>query len=263
MHILLILAVPVKGQERIWVIGDEFSYTSFHHYYRQNKHEGKPMTYSFTNYEVREFVSTKYSNNNSALSRIHNNLITAVNEYGTTPKAIVFVLDGDIIRGVRETDELTITITIGKITEWLIREVFRVIESYKDYLPEKAKRDNQPHIIWILPPTHKYFTKNNNLKHSIQGNCISTVVKLYKNMTALRMLKIWDPEDGNAVMYDSFKYTASGLTNYWLSVDSAIRFWDVALFPKTGNNPKKRRNNQRDRYKWKKPSQPVINYEDY
>ena len=210
------------------------------------------MTYSFEHYEMREYLSSKYSNNRSPISRIRNNLVSAINEFGSTPKAILVILDGDITKSIHATDELQNTITIGKLTEWLLREFDRTIECMLDVLPQKAKRDGQPHVIWIQPPTHKYFTNNNNTKRTILGNCLGTVVKLYKNMSALHMLKVWDHEDGNAVLFDSTRYTAQGLINYWMSVDSAFRFWDVAIFPKSSNQSRKRRS--KDQYKWKNPN---------
>ena len=70
-------------------------------------------------------------------------------------------------------------------------------------------------------------------------------------MSVLKMLKVWDSEDGDSVLFDSTRYTAKGLTNYWLSVDSAIRFWDVAMYPKIGLATKKK-NKPFNKYKWNK-----------
>ena len=245
-----IFVVQPKGLDRIWIIGDEFAYGSFHQYYHDNRHEGRPMTYAFQRYEVKEYLSTKFSNNKSSLSRICNNLIAAINSYETTPKVVVVVLDGDVLKGVHSNDDLTMTIHIGRITEWLVREFFRAIESFKDYLPEKSKRPGQPHILWISPPTHTYFTANNNVRRTIQANCLKTVIQLYQNMTVLEMLKFWDYQDGNAVLFDSTRYTADGLSKYWQSVDAALRFWDVALFPKIGSTSKNKQKNK-SKYHWK------------
>ena len=116
----------------MWIIGDEFTFNSYQQYFRDNKHEGKPMMYTFEKFEVKEFLSTKYSGNKSPMGRILNNLIYAVNSYLQVPKLIVFILDADLTRYVHSDDDLTNTIHIGKITEWLVREVFRTLESFKD-----------------------------------------------------------------------------------------------------------------------------------
>ena len=83
----------MRGAEYIWILGDEFAYTSFQRYYKDNKYEGKPMTYLFEQFEVREFLSTKYSTNPNVLARMCNNLLYAMNEYKEVPKLIVVILD--------------------------------------------------------------------------------------------------------------------------------------------------------------------------
>ena len=245
----------MKGFEKIWIIRDEFTHSSYYQYYRDNKHAGTHMTYAFEQFEVLEFLSSKYSNVRSAPCRLRNNLVKAVNDCKEVPKLIVIVVDADITRYIHLRDDMDRTVAIGKITEWLLRECYRAVESFKDYLPKKAKRVNLPQFLWMLPPTHKYFTRSANEKRIIQGNFLTTVAKLYQNMAVLRMLKVWDHEDGAAVLYDNTRFTAQGLTNYWLSVDSAIRYWNVVLSPKTGNENKFRK--QKNKYKWKKPQKEV------
>ena len=209
------------------------------------------MTYTFENFEVKEYLSSKYDNNPNVLSRLVNNLITGVNEYGPVPKAIVIVVDGDITRQIHTRDELTATIQIGRMTEWLIREFSRVVESYRDYLPKKCKNgNNYPHLIWMNPATHKYLGNRKNFKRERQGHCINTVVKNYEDMASLQMIKIWDPEDGISVLYDTTRFTAQGLTNYWLSVDSAIRYWNTALHQKMVKQSTKHSTGAANKYKW-------------
>ena len=255
-----LFTVMVKGIENIWILGDEFAYTSFHQYYKENKHQGRPMTYAFEKYEIVEHLTTKFSNERSTLGRIRNNLVAAVNKYPCMPKLIVIVLDYDVLKQVHSKNELTNTVQIGRMTEWLAREFSRVVESYKDNLPSKAKNDTWPHLLWIAPPAHRYFSHSANSKREIFGNCLSTVVKMYSNMTLLRMIKVWDSEDTTSVLYDSSRYTAQGLTNYWLSVDSAIRFWDVAISPKFNVSPGNKQNKkikQKNKYKWKNPKNGI------
>ena len=113
-----------------------------------------------------------------------------------------------------------------------MREFEKVIDIYKDYLPDKAKKFGFPHILWIAPPNHKNFGSSNNSKRRNQTEALLGNVDRFKFMSALKLIKVWDPKDSNNYLYESDRFTSSGLTNYWKSVDSAIRFWNVAVLAK-------------------------------
>ena len=51
-------------------------------------------------------------------------------------------------------------------------------------------------------------------------------------MSCLQMLKVWDHEDHGAYIRDSQRFTSTGLSKYWLSIDCTIRFWNVVLAAK-------------------------------
>ena len=217
------------------------------------------MTFAFENFEVKELLTTRYSNDRNVLSRLRNSLITGLNSYSQMPRLIVVVLDDDIVRYVdsKHKDDVVLSVEIGKITEWLAREFERAILSYRDYLPSKAKRDYFGHVLWIAPPTHKFFGRSSNLKRERQSSCLNTVVKFRQNMSCLRMLKIWEHDDANSFVHDSYRFTSEGLARYWLSIDSAIRFWNVAIAPKLGVVKQKQKAKvpgkfKKDRFRWRK-----------
>ena len=249
------ITVPVRGHEFVWFIGDEFTTSSFDDYYKSNTYNGKPMTYVFENFQVEGYFSSKHDYNTSCLCRLRNNLVHALNAYDVTPKVIVVVIDGDLLRNVQTTDELTATIQIGKMIEWLIREYWRILESYRDNLPIKAKKENCPYVVWIAPPSHKYFGNLRNFKRERLGHCMDTVMKNYEFMSVLQLIKVWNPDDGSAVLYDGTRYTSQGLTNYWLAVDSAVRYWNVALHPKFQKDASKQIIKTpfvKNKYKWQR-----------
>ena len=138
------------------------------------------------------------------------------------------------------------------MTEWLVKEYNKLLELYKDYLPTKAKKLGYPYFLWMSPPTHKYFSNFTNFKRDRQGHCLATVAKLQSNNSVLDMVKVWDPQDGISVLYDSTRFTSQGLTNYWLSIDSAIRFWNTAVFPKIAKNVENHtvKGSVKNKYKW-------------
>ena len=46
-------------------------------------------------------------------------------------------------------------------------------------------------------------------------------------MTLLKMVKVWSHEDSTLFLHDAYRFTSAGLTKYWMSIDSAIRYWDM------------------------------------
>ena len=48
-------------------------------------------------------------------------------------------------------------------------------------------------------------------------------------MTALQMIKIWHHDDSAAFINELYRFTTEGLIKYWMSVDSAIRYWFTAI----------------------------------
>ena len=76
-------------------------------------------------------------------------------------------------------------------------------------------------------------------------------------MTTLKMLKVWDYNDPAAYLSQSNRFTSEDLVKYWASVDSAIRYWSVALDPaklSSNKTAKKAFNPKRnfDKFHWKR-----------
>ena len=243
----------MAGADELWVIGDDFACHTFDEYFRQIKHAGEPDTFTFKNYEVRAFLSKNDSFNRNPAGRLINNLVKGLNEHKKLPKLILFILDDDTIKHIKFNAGSEVY--VQKISTWLVAETGKAVDICKDFYPQKAIRDKEPHVLWISPPTHKYFGKNNNKMRVMQSNSLFENTKLRQDMSVLTMKKFWDHEDGNAFIYESYRFTHEGLMRYWQSIDSAVRFWTVALYPKIGQKHAKavhkfaRYGNQ---YKWNK-----------
>ena len=220
------------------MIGDEFCYNTVQQHFKDKKGNDQAGLYSFNTFEVSQFVSSKYkSHNPSPLGRIINNLIYALNKHLMLPKLIVVVVDEDLVRAIR-VSRITAA-DVSSIIEWLMKEFTRAIDEYKENLPAKCKRPNLPHVLWMCPPQHKYFGKSSNLRHEMVSNALENSVKHFEGMSSLRIIKSWNPEDSNLFVYDSYRFTSQGLAKYWSGVDVAIRFWNVASFPKIGHKNKR------------------------
>ena len=229
----LYIAGYIRGYEKIWIIGDNFTRNTIHDHLKGiKKSDGTPNTYLYCNYEVRDFSSSPLCGIRNILSRLKSCLIGALNEHASLPKMVVFVLDDDLITNVKEDSRLTIRQHYDILLNGLLRMVYRAIQTYKDLLPQKSKCDNILHVLWIAPPTHKYFTESNNERRVKYTSSLSTAVALQQNMSMLKMVKFWDHDDPNLFLYDPYRYTSDGLTKYWMSVDASVRFWNVALAKK-------------------------------
>ena len=161
------------------------------------------------------------------------------------PKLIVTVVDNDITKEI--DDGKFLYNDIKNITNWLLRESQKEIKTYKDYLPGKAKCDQFPQFLWMVPPLHDNF--RDNAKREIFAECLIRSTKFYKDMSSLNMVKAWNHDVLNNYLYDADRFMAEGLAKYWISVDCAIKYWNIAIFPKIGKmkkhaNKKRGRNDQ-------------------
>ena len=222
----------VRGLEKIWVIGDEFCYNTYDHYFKHTNPDGSNDSFAFLNFEMRDFFSDDFTSHNcSVAGRIINNLINALYEHSTLPKLIVMVLDNDIVKK-NIPDSANMFDKIRGITKWLLKECQKAIDIYKDFLLIKSKRDTVLQFLWIAPPTHKYF--HDNKKREMQSSALHQEVKYFEHMVALNMIKFWDSTDSKNFIYEANRFTAEGFIRYWLSIDVAIRYWNTAIFPKIG-----------------------------
>ena len=253
----------MSGLEKIWFIGDDFSNHTFNQHYKNasGPDHSNDQFYSFKHYEVREFSNNQYDSlfQNTA-GRIRNSLLKAINEHNTLPKLIVTILDDDLIQGMNPEymhfeDQLHI------IMNWLVTEFERAIETYKEKLPLRAKRDHFPHFLWIAPPTHCNFGADSNNLRLHQTKCLAEVISTKRNMTLLKMVKFWEHEDKAAFLKEAYRFTSDGLDKYWLSIDSAIRYWDQIIAPKIDDRRKpfsgkvqfdnNRNNFRQDKFHWR------------
>ena len=228
----LIFPGYIRGLEKIWIVCDNFCNHTYDSHYKNITipKDAEHAMYAFRNFEVREYSNNRYDSlfRNTA-GRIRNCLIKAINEHSALPKFIVVVLDDDLTANLHL--DIDPDFQLHTITAWLATEFHKAITSYKDMIPSKAKKSFQPSFLWILPPTHKYFGRDNNDLRIAQDDCIKEIAKTKEGMTALEILKIWSYEDHNLFLEDSYHFTSEGLDNYWASVDAAIRYYETIVLP--------------------------------
>ena len=230
--------------------------------------DGTPNTFCYQNFEVRGFFSYDNKFDRITANRIRNCFVTALNEHAALPKVVVVVMDDNVLT---DFDELRFNVTCNLeiMIKWIMREFEHILLTYKEYLPTKAKRANFPHVLWIAPPQHKNFSYDSNQGREKFTESMEFAVQQRKDMSCLKLVKIWDFEDGTLYKHDRKKFSAKGFSSYWGSVDSAVRYWHTAIMPKIGkkSKPGQATNRfqqthhrgkpwmQKDKYKWRRQDQ--------
>ena len=202
-------------------------------------------------FDVIGYFSSKYiSHKRNIISRVHNCLLKALQVEIVLPKLIVMVLDNDIVHNVDEVPRFVCkTEVLGKIMAYLFKELHKVIMTYKEALPNRARRYKYPQIIWIAPPENVNFTRDENRLRSKFTYCLNWLCAMYDEMHTLELKKIWDTEDGNLFVPDAARFTAEGYLRYWSAVDKTVKYFDSTVC--RPNNPKQKKevnnnNNSRD-----------------
>ena len=117
------------------------------------------------------------------------------------PKLFVIILDADLTLQLEKTAEMKHQLHI--LTSWLASEFEKSLETYKDMLPQKAKKPNLPFLLWMAPPTHCHFTQKENEVWILQQQCLKEIISTKPCMQVLHMVKFWDAEDRSSFIHDA------------------------------------------------------------
>ena len=91
---------------------------------------------------------------------------------------------------------------------WLMRETKRLVKQQKDYLAHKAKRADEPKIIWIEAPLNVEF--GNNEERNLFNKTLNEVGKL-QGVSVLQLKQVWEPDAHNYFIQSALRYTSNGL----------------------------------------------------
>ena len=135
----------------------------------------------------------------NTVSRFRNLLVRTLTDRVILPRLLVIVPDDDIINypNVRDQGE----VAYHRVLHWLLTQYSRIIQSWKEYLPTKAKAMGYPNIVWIKPPTHVHF--DNNSERLEFGKSLSNVAQFQENVFVLKLKKVWDESDTTLFVKES------------------------------------------------------------
>ena len=117
-----------------------------------------------------------------------------------------------------------------------MREFKWIITQQKEFLPNKAKKANEPHIVWIEAPLNVNF-KNNEQRRQFNKSLYSTS-QIINGVMVLKLKQIWECDNHNYFIADALCYTSEGLKRFWEAIDRTIRYADVSLFKATSHQKK-------------------------
>ena len=178
--------------------------------------------YGKIHYNVTGFCKEKAlsSGIQNILIKLKMALIRALNEQVLLPKAIVIVVDDDIMDSLHHYDA-GFSYSIGILIEWLCNEFHDIIKDLKDQLPSKARKFKYPTILWATIPLHEVYGEYNNFKEKF-NKCIKKTTSLFCEMGYLEIT--WNMKD--LAFFDDGRISSVGLSTYWSLIDAAFERWD-------------------------------------
>ena len=223
-----------NGYDKIWILGDEFVANTANQYFKTAcstlmNNSRSTGTYCGDKFEILLFHSTQYvSNFRNMIARLVNTLIQAINSEPLLPRAIVVVLDDDLIKFIN-INGFGMSMAYSRILHYLFSEFNKIIAARKDILPLKAKCLHYPELIWVNPPFNTGFV--NNPQRNKFSKALDSTAAIYADNWSLQLKRIWDTQGRDLYLPRYSRFTSKGLMTYWMAVDRSVRFWDTALSP--------------------------------
>ena len=208
----------------MWFLGDNFLAAKYTQYFKNAFNHDEKVGYIRAHYDVTAFGQVNVDAlNSNILSHLRNALIQGINNQILLPRAIVVVLESDLLESLNHY-ESGVSHACGRLLEWLANKFHRIITAYKEQLPSKARKFKYPTIIWIALPFHnKLGSPQNEFRHKFNV-CLESVVSLFREMTMLKLGEPWTNNDDDYVLHQHF--TSKGHAAYWQAIDKAVENWD-------------------------------------
>ena len=180
-------------------------------------------------YEVKVFSGYKNKDKNpSYLARMSNQLTHAITERKLLPKAIVVMMEDDLIVSLNSfTNDAGISDLFKDTITWLVSAFTETITEYHNLLPPKAKKEDYTKLLWFAALHHDSFI-NNNIRKKF-NNMLYQAVSAHDQvpMNTIKLKGFWDTKNFHLV--NKGKLTGEGLYRYWEAVDLGFKFWTEVM----------------------------------
>ena len=187
---MIFLPDMFKGNERFWIIGDNFVVKS----YRKHFKHAQPGDTSGIKYFIKDnfeysavFCNSRYSSTQqNILARLQNTMVSAINstnkaDGGLLPKYFLVVLDNNFIAYLDYTRDGLATL-LGNLVSWIAKEFDVLIRRHLKDLPQKSSRGLDPFFYWVTAPIHSYFSKERNQLRIKFNLSLESVIQTFDNM---------------------------------------------------------------------------------
>ena len=159
--------------------------------------------------------------NRNILGYMRNSLVDAIHKQVLLPKAIVVVLEDDLLDVINHY-RIGASDAINPCIEWLVTEFHCITVVYKEKLPSKSRKFCYPQILWIAATYHNGYGNGNYYREKFNRE-LKLVNEKYREMHTL-YLPSWDPQGKHSVT--AKKLTAHGFVRFWSAVNDAFQSWD-------------------------------------
>ena len=214
---MFVIVEDPKSKDKLWIVSDNWVAETFRPHFKKVKN------YDFfikDNFDVTSFCSSRYCDKNqNVLSRVYNMMVNTLNKEKSLPKFVVILLDVELLNYLDYTGHQMATL-LGNWVEWLINGISDMIETKKNYLPKKAKREEEPAIYWNELPLHQNFDQN--VARSLYNATLGSVIKTKSQMRLMKIKEIWDGTNDALVVNN--RLTADGMAIYWKALDNTFKF---------------------------------------
>ena len=223
--ILQLRISDIRGLEEIWFFGDRFvSKTCFSYLINSDatsQHFKNKIPFVMENFEVKYFSNYNNRDNNpSYLARMQSLLIKALRDRKFLPRAVVVVIEDDLVFDAGIDDAGAGNLYQESIT-WLAERYASIIHQYSNQLPTKSRRKESTEFLWIASPHHESFM-NNGLRKKFNSAMYNSIAKL-DGMNTIKLKGNWDT--ANFCLVNKGILTGEGLFRYWEAVNLGCKFW--------------------------------------
>ena len=183
---------------------------------------------------------------------IHNNYVQIIKEQILLPKAVIVVLEDDMVKAADHYKKGTSSILAPRI-HWLITNIFKLTNEYKKNLPTKSCRFKYPQFFWVPAVLHDAFGIKNLYREKF-NDCLKETVGEMRGHKILD-LPTWNRHDFTLCNYGNLNQ--AGLKKIWIAINDAFQAWDRDQMKRMQNNVKSSRNHrQNDRFHWRRDTNP-------
>ena len=168
----------------------------------ENNYGGEENGYIKQHYNLLSFCTGSLNQtmrNRNVLGHVRNNFIQAINEQTLFPKAVLFVLEADLISAINHF-KIGADNAFASVVNWLATKVEHAISAHKEKLPTKSRKFKFPQVFWALPVFHSRF-KDNQYREKFKESTINMIAK-HRGMHTL-CLHAWNPQDRHLVINSS------------------------------------------------------------